>query len=129
MGTGAASAVVLVVEDDYAIREFVESLLLDEGYRVVTACDGHEALARAGAARPDVLILDMGLPGLSGFEVATTLRLRGQRIPTILMSAAADLPGVVRAIGAESYVSKPFDCWELVREVGRLAAGFLEEAS
>ncbi len=121
METRTLSAPILVAEDDQAIRELMRSLLTDEGYRVVMACDGAEALTKVATERPALLILDMGLPGLSGSAVVATLRLRGDRMPTMVMTASADAQGAAKAIGAESYIAKPFDCWQLLREVRRLA--------
>lgn len=80
---------VLVVEDDLTLLETLEYNLSREGYRVVTAADGLAALDVARAERPDLVVLDVMLPGMDGFEVCRTLR-RETNVPILMLTARAD---------------------------------------
>jgi CheY-like chemotaxis protein len=118
---------VLVVEDDHVIRELLVVNLKMEGHDAITAVDGAEAL-RAGAAQaPDVVLLDMMLPGVDGWEVAA--RLKGDEgtsaIPIVALSARAMQADIERgmALGVDHYVTKPFDPIELMHLVGTLLPG------
>ncbi len=109
---------VVVAEDDASIRELVAHHLEREGYAVVTVEDGYAAL-RAGREFADVLLLDLGLPGLDGFEVARTLRNEGHAVPIVVVTARSDeIDRVVGfELGADDYVCKPFSPRELVARV------------
>jgi DNA-binding response OmpR family regulator len=115
---------VLVVDDDPEIREVVTWLLEDEGLPVETAADGQRALDCATRARPALIVLDMGLPIISGEEVAVRLRAHyGEPPPIIVVSADGRAAEKAARIGAQEYLHKPFDIDELVRQVrGALAA-------
>lgn len=109
---------VLVVDDDPDIREAVRWLLEDEGLAVETAADGLQAVERAMRDRPALVVLDMGLPLLSGEEVAAALRAHFREPPPIIViTAAGSVAEKAQRIGAFAYVSKPFDLDELVRTV------------
>ena len=96
-------------------------MLEDEGYEVVSASDGRQAVDLASAAPPSLILLDMGLPILSGEEVAATLQQRLDRVPPILvMSAAGTVAERARRIGATSYIAKPFDLDDLTKAVQML---------
>src|SRR5688572_5986006 len=113
-------AVVLVVDDDPEIRDVVRWLLEDEGWTVETASDGRDALERATRARPALIVLDMGLPILSGEEVA--MRLHDVYVdppPIIVVSADGRAGEKAARIGAASYLHKPFDIDALARLVRR----------
>jgi DNA-binding response OmpR family regulator len=117
-------ATVLVAEDDADIRELVAYKLLQAGHKVVTVADGLSALAAARETVPDVAVVDVSMPGLSGVQVCTALRKDAAtaRIPVILLSARAhpdDSESGLRA-GAVDYVTKPFSPRELVRRVESL---------
>ncbi|MBW3606299.1 MAG: response regulator [Actinobacteria bacterium] len=115
---------VLVVEDDHVIRELLVVNLKMEGHEAITAADGSEALAAVDAHAPDVVLLDMMLPGVDGWEV--TSRLKGddatRRIPIVALSARAMQADVERgmALGVDHYVTKPFDPIELMQLVTTL---------
>ena len=114
------SAVVLVVDDDPEIRDVVRWLLEDEGWTVETASDGRDALERATRARPALIVLDMGLPIMSGEEVA--MRLNDVYVdppPIIVVSADGRAGEKAAKIGAASYLHKPFDVDALARMVRR----------
>jgi DNA-binding response OmpR family regulator len=113
---------VLVVEDETDIREAVTELLAEEGYEVLGAGDGADALKKARAFHPDVVLLDLMMPGMNGWEFSA--RLKGDpdlgKIPVIVLSALGRVPG----IEAAGYLQKPFELDELldaVREHARAA--------
>jgi two-component system response regulator AtoC len=115
---------VLVVDDDRSIRRTLEKFLQGEGYEVVTAADGNEALERVRDGSPDVVLLDLGLPGKDGFEVLAAIQARpeGGSLPVVVISARDDMQSTVRAVqlGAFEYLVKPLDV-DLVREIVRRA--------
>ena len=113
---------ILVVEDERDIAALVAYHLTKEGYRVRTAEGGTEALEAAASERPDLLILDLMLPGLSGYEVLGELRRRPEltEVPVIVLTARRDEADRVKGLelGADDYVTKPFSPRELVLRVG-----------
>ena len=109
---------VLVVDDDRTVREVVVSYLRAGGHRVREAGDGEAALAAVGTRRPDLVVLDLMLPGIDGLEVCRRLRLQGD-VPIVMLTAlggAADRV-VGLEMGADDYVAKPFSPRELVLRV------------
>jgi two-component system phosphate regulon response regulator PhoB len=117
-GQGATEAKsVLVVEDDPAMQLLCEFNLQASGFRVVTASRGHDALDRAKAERFDLILLDVMLPDLGGFEVAEELRANytTRDVPLVFVSARTSPSDLARgrAAGAIDYVMKPFDPVEL----------------
>ena len=113
---------ILVVDDDAAIRRVVAAVLADEGYTVAEAPDGGAALARARAAPPRLILLDMRMPGMDGWEFARRYRRRpGPHAPIICVTAAVDAAARGAQIGAVAALAKPFDLDELVALVGRYA--------
>jgi DNA-binding response OmpR family regulator len=115
---------VLVADDDADIVRFVEVNLRLEGYQVLTARDGEEALAKALELQPDVVLLDVLMPRIDGYTVCARLRAdaRGATIPVILLTAnfiSADQE-VARRAGADDFVVKPFDPYELMARVRTL---------
>jgi two-component system phosphate regulon response regulator PhoB len=113
---------ILVVEDERDIAALVAYHLTKEGYRVRTAEGGSEALEAAAAERPDLLILDLMLPGLSGYDVLGEMRRRQELadVPVIVLTARRDEADRVKGLelGADDYVTKPFSPRELVLRVG-----------
>ncbi len=111
---------VLVVDDEPHIREIVGSYLAREGYAVTYAVDGDAALASASDNPPDLIVLDVMLPGRSGFDVLRELRASGNHAAVILLTARDDVIDRVAGleIGADDYVTKPFEPRELVARVG-----------
>jgi len=120
--TKAAPARVLVVEDERDISALVAYHLTKEGYRVRTAEGGLEALESAESERPDLIVLDLMLPGLSGYEVLTELRRRPDLtdVPVILLTARREEADRVKGfeLGADDYLTKPFSPRELVLRAG-----------
>jgi CheY-like chemotaxis protein len=111
---------ILVVEDDEVIRESVEFLLTDEGYPVVLASNGEDALECAERCRPRLILLDMKMPVMDGWAFVAAYRQRpGPHAPIIVMTAARDSQSWAAEIGADAYIAKPFDVnrlLDLVRE-------------
>jgi two-component system KDP operon response regulator KdpE len=106
---------VLVVDDEPQIVRGLRTNLRARGYDVVTAPDGEEALAAAARERPDVAIVDLGLPGIDGVDVIEGIR-AWSRMPILVLSARDQEPDKVRALdaGADDYVTKPFGMDELL---------------
>jgi DNA-binding response OmpR family regulator len=118
------TGIVLVADDDADIVRFVEVNLRLEGFQVVTARDGQEALTKALDLQPDVVLLDVLMPRIDGYTVCARLRAddRGAAIPVILLTAnfiSADQE-VARRAGADDFVVKPFDPCELMTRVKAL---------
>jgi putative two-component system response regulator len=112
---------VLVVEDDAANRALLERLLEREGYRTQTAGDGEAALLAVGEHNPDLILLDIGLPRLDGYEVTRRLRshVRTLTVPVILLTGRSGLEDVVEGLdaGADDFLSKPFRQPELLARI------------
>jgi DNA-binding response OmpR family regulator len=117
-----AMADILVVEDDRAMLRGLQENLEFEGHIVRTAGRGDEAVARLGEARPDLLILDVMLPGRSGFEICRQLRLTDKKLPILLLTARNEQVDKVMGLdlGADDYLTKPFDLSELLARVRAL---------
>ncbi len=109
---------VLVVDDEPMVREVVAAYLQREGFRVTEAADGAAALDRLAAGMPDLVVLDLMLPHVDGYEVMRRLRRRSD-VPVILLTARADEPDRVLGLelGADDYVVKPFSPRELAARV------------
>ena len=110
---------ILVVEDDRTLREALRYNLVAAGYEVVVASDGGEGLVSARQDSPDVVVLDLMLPSLSGIEVCKALRRDGSIIPIIMLTARdaeIDRIGGLES-GADDYVTKPFSMRELIARV------------
>jgi two-component system response regulator MprA len=116
------TAAVLVVDDDVPIRRMLERTLAAEGYVVTLAVDGGAALAAVERAVPDVLVLDIGLPGLDGLAVCRRLRTKGLGVPILLLTARDAVPDRVAGLdaGADDYLVKPFAVEELVARIRAL---------
>lgn len=110
---------VLVVEDDTAIASLLRDNLVYEGFTVETVGDGREALRRSAAFRPDLVLLDLTLPSLDGFEVCRALRTAESRSAIIILTVHDQKEDKVRGLelGADDYVTKPFALDELLARV------------
>ncbi|MGH8976094.1 MAG: response regulator transcription factor [Acidimicrobiia bacterium] len=114
-----AEARVLVVDDEANITDLVGTALRYVGFEVATAATGREALERARAFRPELIVLDVMLPDLDGFEVTRRLRGEGLRIPVLFLTARDATEDKVAGLtlGGDDYVTKPFSLEELVARV------------
>lgn len=120
---GAPSGVrVLVVDDDDGARCMVSDLLTRAGYLVTRAVCGSDALDSVAVTRPALILLDANMPGLTGFEVAKELRVRGYRQPVLMVTSYDDTEHIVQglAAGADDYISKPVDLRILLARVNAL---------
>ncbi|MTH36376.1 response regulator [Paracoccus limosus] len=109
------NALILIVEDEPEIAEILEAYFAREGYRVISAGDGPTGLAHHQRLRPDLVVLDIKLPGQDGYEVLAAIRRRGET-PVIMVTALAEDLDKLQAlrIGADDYVVKPFNPLEVV---------------
>jgi len=110
---------ILVVEDEEAILLGLEENLKFAGYEVVTAGDGPSGLKRAMEDEPDLVVLDLMLPGISGYEVCRKLRDEGVQVPVVMLTARGDEFDRVHGfeVGADDYVTKPFSINELLLRI------------
>src|SRR5467141_1920943 len=115
-------AAILVVDDDAPIRRMLDRTLSAEGYAVETAADGGEALAAVERSTPDLVVLDVGLPGVDGLSVSRRLRAKGLAVPILLLTARDRVPDRVAGLdaGADDYLVKPFAFDELLARVRAL---------
>jgi two-component system response regulator MprA len=117
-----ADAAILVVDDDTPIRRMLDRTLSAEGYAVESAADGGEALAAVERSTPDLIVLDVGLPGLDGLAVSRRLRAKGLAVPVLVLTARDAVADRVAGLdaGADDYLVKPFATEELLARVRAL---------
>jgi two-component system KDP operon response regulator KdpE len=113
--TPMAGETVLVIDDEPQIHRFLKPALASQGYQVFSAHNGHEALLQATSHRPDLVLLDLGLPDIDGLAVLARLR-EWSKAPVIVLSAKGEEEMKVRALdnGADDYLTKPFGVTELL---------------
>ena len=113
---------ILVVEDDRTVGQYVLRGLQEQGFQADLVADGNEALTTASSGTHDLIILDLRLPGMSGYEVLRTLRDRGNATPILVLTAQDAVDFKVQALraGADDYVTKPFAFEELLARVEAL---------
>ncbi|HZM73440.1 MAG TPA: response regulator transcription factor [Candidatus Polarisedimenticolia bacterium] len=116
------SATILIVEDEHAVARGIQYALQQEGYEVTVARSGEEALEIGPGLAPDLVLLDVRLPGIDGFEVLRRLRGLGSRAPVLMLTARDDEFDKVIGLelGADDYVTKPFGLRELLSRVKAL---------
>lgn len=108
---------ILVADNHASIRETVATVLAMEGYRVVQAEDGAEVLAVLAYHTPDLLLLDLSMPRMDGWEVMQTLREHATLVPTVIMSATLHAPAIAQELGAAGFLIKPFQVSALLEVV------------
>ena len=122
-----AAVTILVVDDSPSVRQLVQLTFEMEGYRVITADDGVAGLERARADRPSLVVLDVMMPRMDGFDVARALKSdpATAAMPIVMLTAKAQAADVSAggASGVDDYVTKPFDPEELLARVERLLPG------
>lgn len=113
---------ILVVDDDEYIRELVCTLLQNEGYSIIEAADGREALKRLGKEKVDLCVLDIMMPNMDGFEFCKTVRKYYEDLPILMLTAKSDLSQKVKGfdLGCDDYLTKPFEGAELIVRVRAL---------
>jgi DNA-binding response OmpR family regulator len=109
---------ILIVDDEENILEIVEAYLVAKNYQVFRAMDGEEALRKAETIRPDLIVLDLMLPDISGLEVCRRIR-KSSSVPVIMLTARTTEQDILSGlqIGADHYMTKPFSPKELVARV------------
>jgi DNA-binding response OmpR family regulator len=115
---------ILVVEDDQRMADLIRQGLTEEGHAVVVSGDGREALSIAGVGSFDLILMDVMLPGMSGFNVVKCLRAEHNRTPILILTARDAITDMIEGldIGADDYLTKPFSfdlLFARVRAVGR----------
>src|SRR3982751_2026822 len=117
-----SEAAILVVDDDAPIRRMLDRTLSAEGYAVDTAADGGAALAAVERSAPDLIVLDVAMPGVDGLAVSRRLRAKGLAVPVLLLTARDAVSDRVAGLdaGADDYLVKPFALEELLARVRAL---------
>ncbi|MFZ1151285.1 MAG: response regulator transcription factor [Xanthobacteraceae bacterium] len=115
----AAPLRVLVIDDEPPIRKLLRVGLSAHGYQIIEASSGKMALELLGEQRPDLIVLDLGLPDMQGHELLRTMRARNDSVPIVVLSSRDDEAGKVQALdsGADDYVTKPFGMDELLARI------------
>jgi CheY-like chemotaxis protein len=115
---------ILVVDDELFGRQLLEALLMMEGYEVILAQDGFEAIEIAKKTQPDLMLIDVMMPGKNGYEVVEELKLNDsfKDTPMILVTALDDRDSKTKGLnaGAVDYISKPYNNQQIVEKIGRL---------
>jgi DNA-binding response OmpR family regulator len=124
MSESQAAKKVLVVDDEATVRFLLSRVLTHAGYAVEVATDGEAALERIQASRPDLVVLDLMMPGLDGWGVLARLQESPDHPPVLVVSAHGDAETPQRAVdaGAGGYMTKPFALKQLVETCGRIIA-------
>ncbi|MGF1598808.1 MAG: response regulator transcription factor [Acidimicrobiales bacterium] len=118
MNRGDEATTILVVEDERAIADAVVARLTAEGFRTVHAADGLSAVAAAAGERPDLIVLDLNLPGFDGLEVCRRVHAE-RRVPVVMLTARSDETDLLvgLGVGADDYLTKPFSMKELTARI------------
>ena len=113
------TATILVVDDEPPIRRLLRTSLATQGFQVIEDAGGKNALVQVDASKPDLVVLDLGLPDIDGLEVIRILRGSGNAVPILVLSSRSDEKGKVEALdlGADDYVTKPFGTDELFARI------------
>jgi two-component system response regulator (stage 0 sporulation protein F) len=111
---------ILVVDDEESIRELYRAELVEEGYEVELAADGREALRRMDAFRPDLVTLDVKMPGIDGIETLRRIREKNATIPVILVTAFSEFKQDFNTWASDAYIVKSHDTTELKATVRKL---------
>src|SRR5450432_453325 len=122
MQSSPAARSVMIIEDDAEVRGIVKTLLTNEGYQVEEASDGRMAVERVFLLKPDIILVDLRLPGLDGAEVCKRIRAGRLNTPIIVISAAGEEfdKVLLLELGADDYLVKPFGARELLARIRAL---------
>jgi len=121
---------ILLLEDDVILQEIIEEFLIESGYEVESFYDGEKALDAIGGKNYDLLLLDVNVPSIDGFEILSYLRDIGNTTPAIYITSLSGIDDLKKGfeLGADDYLKKPFDLEELQVRIERIAkANFLQE--
>jgi len=115
---------ILVVDDDASVRDAIEAVLADEGFEVLVARDGHEAVARVVRSRPELVLLDVWMPEMDGIEVLARIKEVRADLPVIVLSGHGNVDMAVKAtrLGASDFIEKPFSVDGLLSSINRALA-------
>ena len=115
------SGAVLVVEDDLDLASLIQMILADDGYEVALASDGRQALAQVAERMPGVILLDMRMPVMNGWEFAREYQARygSAAAPIVVVTAAENARARAEEIGADGWLEKPFEIEDVLRMVAR----------
>ncbi len=110
---------ILVVDDEKTVRDFLQRALATAGYTVITASDGQEALEKMSQFNISLVLLDIMMPGLDGFEVLDHMRQYEENIPVIMLTGIQEAPAKIDSLtlGADDYITKPFSVKELLARI------------
>jgi CheY-like chemotaxis protein len=124
-------ATVLVVDDEFGIVDVLETILTDEGYRVLTACNGKQGLVRLAEQKPDVILLDFMMPILGGGEMLRAMAVEPayQRIPVIMISSLWEDAVAERCKGYAAFLHKPFSAGAVLSTVSRVLGSGANDAA
>ena len=113
---------ILAVEDDHSTRKLLQAVLFGNGYKVLTACNGVEALDVLEKNHVDLMIIDVMMPVMDGYKLTKTLREGGSQIPMLMLSAKQNVSDVKQGfiVGIDDYMTKPFDLEELLLRIKAL---------
>lgn len=120
---------ILIVDDQFAIRMLLSEIFQGEGYQTFAAANGLEALELAQRERPDLVLLDMKIPGMDGLDILRKLKEKDPQVQVIMMTAYGELDMVkeARRMGAKAHFTKPFDIEELKALVGQCLRSIIFE--
>lgn len=115
----ASPVKILIVDDEPPIRKLLRAGLATQGYTVIDASNGKTAIEQMGSASPDLVILDLGLPDMSGQDLLRRWRDENNPVPVVILSSRTDEAGIVEALelGADDYITKPFGVNELIARI------------
>lgn len=118
----ATKSSILVVDDEDALRTVLSSELVNEGYEVSTAADGDEAVGELGKAEFDLVLLDIKMPRMNGFEVLKHIKQNHEQTKVVMLTGFADLKNAIESkkLGADDFVSKPYDLVDLLTTIERV---------
>ena len=117
-----SKSIILVVDDQPGIRRLLMEVLTEEGYNVHTAANGYEGMQKAKELNPDLILMDMKMPGMDGIETLRELKHLDQAERVIMMTAYGELGlvNIAKDLGAYAYITKPFDIIELCTMIGQV---------
>ncbi len=120
---------ILIIDDQPGIRQLLSEILKEEGYLIYNAINGMDGISKIEEVKPDVILLDMKMPGMDGIEVLGELKQLHIKTKVIMMTAYGELDPIneARHLGAYGYVSKPFDVLNLCQTIRKVVAESMNE--